>query len=133
MVNREQWFIVDGLLRYSVKTGGSGGGFDIYVIVGIATVGDGPAVANHPGIQIDTVRVANGDNAVINTPLIALAGDGVVGDFADKGFARLLAASPSHAVPGKACLVFLRRIYAIQVITDPGDLNGVTVDDTRRP
>ena len=104
-----------------------------YVIQGISSERDGPAVRDHPAVQVFISSETNSDDATVPVEIMGLAAHGGAADPIGQRKARLLSATPAFAGRSHAVLAALGGVDTKQPDTLTMDFNSVAVDDEATP
>jgi len=98
------------------------------VVYRISPIGDGPAVCDHPAVQVLVSLETDGDDATVTVPIAGLASNGCASDPIGQRKACLLPATPAFARWARAKLAAFGRINAVQANSLAVNLNGIAVD-----
>jgi hypothetical protein len=98
-----------------------------HVVQRISPIGHGPAVGDHPAIQILGLFETDSDHATVAVYVALFAAHSRSSDLVGQGEARLLSATPPLSARSHAELAALGRIDPEQPNALAMDLNGVAV------
>jgi len=97
-----------------------------HIAPAVAPIRHRPALADHPGIEVEIATIADGYEPAVLIALPALAANRIAADSIRERHGRLLTAAPGHAV-AIASLPALGRVYAVTADALAVDFERVAV------